>query len=122
MSDYIEETDTSTVIDVFGSIDKVGQDEECKPQGSVFKANDKMDMSGTRQSQVKSTKDKIILAVPKNLIYVGFCMVFLAFWYMLRLILLNEESHTQPANQTGELNALMDSLNQNEGDESSKAG
>jgi len=53
-------------------------------------------------------KDKILFAVPKNLIYVGFVVVALAFWYMLRLILLNEESNTQPATQTGELNALMD--------------
>jgi len=69
-------------------------------------------MSGVRVTKnkpaEKTLKDKILFAVPKNLIYVGFVVVALAFWYMLRLILLNEESNTQPATQIGELNALMD--------------
>jgi hypothetical protein len=49
-----------------------------------------------------------MLAVPKNLIYVGFAIACSAFLYMLKILLLNEESTTQPANKTGELNALMD--------------
>ena len=39
-----------------------------------------------------------MLAIPKNLIYVGFCIATLAFWYMLKLILMNETSASQPAN------------------------
>ena len=88
---YIDEEDTSTVIDVFGSPEKVGQDENWKPEGSIFSAKDKIDMSGmkvTKGKKEKSNKDKIMLAVPKNLIYVGFCFVILAFWYMLRLIII----------------------------------